>query len=191
MGFCILRNKLTCISSIAWSIIFSGSSSLLARSLRFDLATRANRSNKFICKTTLEFAADRVAGTYWGPVKACVEEAERATQSAVVTENRAILGIGCVGYCLVQLEFCVWDWMLNVAIVCGFDFRAKQRERTVSEPKHSSHRRSLIFYDDTVRIACCKLLRLQRYRVAWRKIHDTKNLSRTSRQYIFAPDSRV
>ena len=42
-------------------------------------------------------------------MKACVEEAERATQSAVVTENRAILGIGCVGYCLVQLEFCVWD----------------------------------------------------------------------------------
>ena len=59
--------QLTCISSIACSIIFSGSSSLLARSLRFDLATRANRSNKFICKTTLEFAAleaDRVAGTY-------------------------------------------------------------------------------------------------------------------------------
>ena len=122
MGFCILRNKLTCISSIAWSIIFSGSSSLLASSLRFDLATRANRSNKFICKTTLEFAADRVAGTYWGPVKACVEEAERATQSAVVTENRVILdiwlcrilscpvGVLCMG---LNVECCNrwWVWL--------------------------------------------------------------------------------
>lgn len=38
-------------------------------------------------------------------MKASVEEAVRAKQSAVVTENRAILDIGYIGYFVVRLEF--------------------------------------------------------------------------------------
>ena len=116
-------------------------------------------------------------------MKASVEEAVRAKQSAVVTENRAILDIGYIGYFVVRLEFVL---CVGLDVECcnrlGLTSTLRCREKEQSLSSKTQVTQTLfellrgLGTNTVLQLAEVAALPRGAIRSESRKIHDTKQL---------------
>ena len=84
-------NPLTCISSRAWFMIFSGSSKLFRTLLMFDFATLWNRSNRFMDKAVDLYVGDAEWQDGDGSRRVKDDDVEKASAAAKeATRGRAV-----------------------------------------------------------------------------------------------------